>query len=236
MNFPCRLPNVASLCFQWVDFGPINCAIDVPVLENLSFLSCENIFYFNIAAPKLCSLTIKSCSSNGLGKFLSVNLYLRSISTLDLVGSVKEFVKEFTRIGFQLNVEYLKLSCYEELYIQSDKSFSVLAHLLLLCPKLRKLDIDLFWLRSVATECMDTLSELHVAAQTNKMLHALKLISFRGSHSEKLFIKKLLASFSTLEMVVIVRDKNYCKKYTTGIMQELLDLHVASTKTKIIID
>nr|GMD39168.1 F-box/FBD/LRR-repeat protein At1g13570-like [Ipomoea batatas] len=203
MNFPCRLPNVASLCFQWVDFGPINCAIDVPVLENLSFLSC---------------------------KFLPVNLYLRSISTLDLVGSVKEFVKEFTRIGFQLNVEYLKLSCYEELYIQSDKSFSVLAHLLLLCPKLRKLDIDLFWLRSVATECMDTLSELHVAAQTNKMLHALKLISFRGSHSIKLFLKKLLASFSTLEMVVIVRDKNYCKKYTTGIMQELLDLHVDGMK------
>nr|GME07577.1 F-box/FBD/LRR-repeat protein At1g13570-like isoform X1 [Ipomoea batatas] len=238
INLPCVLANVASLCFEWVDFGPINCldcAIDVPSLENLSFISCKNTLYFDITAPKLRSLTIKSCPSNGLGKFLPVNLDLRSISTLDLGGCVQGFVKEFTKMGFRLNVKYLKLSCYEGFYTQSDRSFSVLVHLLRLCPKLCKLVINLFWLRSVATECVDALLELHDVAQTNTMLHALKFISFTGSHSETLFIKKLLASFSTLERVVIVREKYYCKKDSTEIMQELWDLHVASTKTKIII-
>lgn len=238
INFPCILPNVASLCFEWVDFvGPINCldcAIDVPALENLSFINCKNTFYFDIIAPKLRSLTIESCSSNGLGKFLPVYLDLRSISTLELCGFVKEFVQEFTRVGFQLNVEYLKLSCREEFYTQSDRSSSLLAHLLRLCPKLRKLDIALFSLSSVATVSMDALLELHVAAQTNKMLHALKFSSFKGSHLEMLFTRELLASFLTLEKVVIVRDY-YCEKDSTGIMQELLDLPVASTKTKIII-
>ncbi|XP_031121011.1 F-box/FBD/LRR-repeat protein At1g13570-like [Ipomoea triloba] len=232
INLPCILPNVASLCFEWVDFGPINCldcAIDVLALEDLSFISCKNTFYFDITAPKLRSLTIKSGSSNELGKFLPVNLDLRSIYTLDLGGCVQGFVKEFTKMGFRLNVKYLKLSCYEEFYTQSDRSFSVLVHLLRLCPKLCKL------LRSVATECVDALLELHDVAQTNTMLHALKFISFIGSHSEMLFIKKLLASFSTLERVVIVREKYYCKKDSTEIMQELWNLHVASTKTKIII-
>ncbi|XP_019150041.1 PREDICTED: F-box/FBD/LRR-repeat protein At1g13570-like [Ipomoea nil] len=238
INFPCILPNVASLCFQWVDFGPINCldcAIDVPALENLSFIDCKDSFYFDITAPKLCSLTIKSNSYNMLAKFLPVNLDLRSISTLDLNGFVQGFVKEFTRKGFRLNVKYLKLSRFEEFYTQSDRSSSLLAHVLRLCPKLRKLVINLFGLNSVATERMDAFLELHVVSQTNKKLHALKFIPFKGSHSETFFIKKLLASFSTLEKVVIVRDKYHCKKDSTGIMQELLDLPFASTKTKIII-
>nr|GMD22257.1 F-box/FBD/LRR-repeat protein At1g13570-like isoform X1 [Ipomoea batatas] len=133
INFPCILPSVVSLCFVWVDFGPINCldcVIDVPALENLSFIRCKNTLYFDINAPKLRSLTIKSGSSNELGKFLPVSLDLRSISTLVLGGCVQGFVKEFTRMGFQLNVEYLKLSRFEEFYTESDRSSSVLAHLL----------------------------------------------------------------------------------------------------------
>ncbi|XP_031123082.1 uncharacterized protein LOC116025854 [Ipomoea triloba] len=138
-------------------------------------------------------------------------------------------------MGFRLNVEYLKLSRFEKFNPQTNRSSSVLAHLLQLCPKLCELDINLIGLNSVTTECMDPLLELNDVALTNKMLHALKFISFKGSHSEMLFIKKLLASFSTLEKVVIVREKYHCKKDSTEIMQELLDLPVASTKMKIII-
>nr|GMD25258.1 F-box/FBD/LRR-repeat protein At1g13570-like isoform X1 [Ipomoea batatas] len=96
INFPCILPSVVSLCFVWVDFGPINCldcVIDVPALENLSFIRCKNTLYFDITAPKLRSLTIKSGSSNELGKFLPVSLNLRSISTLVLGACVQGFVK-----------------------------------------------------------------------------------------------------------------------------------------------
>nr|GMD39445.1 F-box/FBD/LRR-repeat protein At1g13570-like [Ipomoea batatas] len=181
MNFPCIFPNIASLCFEMVDFGPINsldCAIDVPVLK-LSFIHCCNIFHFDISAPKICSLTIEFCSSIVRGKFLPVNLDLRSISTLDLGG-----------------------------LLQFD---------------------------SMATKRMDILSELHAVSLTNKMLNALKLMSFQGLQIEKLFIKELLASLSTLEKVVIVREKHYRKKDSTGVMQELLDLPFASTKMKIII-
>nr|GMD23807.1 F-box/FBD/LRR-repeat protein At1g13570-like isoform X1 [Ipomoea batatas] len=160
-------------------FVTCDCVIDVPALENLSFIRCKNTLYFDITAPKLRSLTIKSGSSNELGKFLPVSLDLRSISTLVLGGCV------------QVN--------------------------------------------SVAIECMDAMLEFHAVAQTNKMLLALKFVSFKGSQSEMLFIKELLASFSTFKEVVIVRDKYHCKKDYTGIMQELLDLPVASTKTKIII-
>nr|GMD28234.1 mitochondrial import inner membrane translocase subunit TIM44-2 [Ipomoea batatas] len=76
----------------------------------------------------------------------------------------------------------------------------------------------------MATKHMDILSELHVVSLTNKMLNVLKFMSFQGLQIEKLFIKELLASFSTLEKVVIVREKHYRKKDSTGIMQELLDL------------
>nr|GMD28563.1 F-box/FBD/LRR-repeat protein At1g13570-like [Ipomoea batatas] len=237
MNFPCILPNVASLCFECVDFGPINCldcAIDVPVLEKLSFIRCRNIFHFDITAPKLCSLTIEFCSSTVRGKFLPVNLDLRSISTLDLDLLFKG-LKEFSRMGFHLNVEYLKLSCDQEFYTKSYGSSSMFVHLLRLCPKLRKLDIKLPWFDSMATKRMDILSELHAVSLTNKMLNALKFMSFQGLQIEKLFIKELLASLSTLEKVVIVREKHYRKKDSTGVMQELLDLPFASTKMKIII-
>ncbi|XP_031121010.1 F-box/FBD/LRR-repeat protein At1g13570-like [Ipomoea triloba] len=108
MDLPRILPNVASLCFEQVDFGTRNLlhrAVDVPILENMSFLSCQNMFYFNITARKLCGLTIKCCSSNVPDKFLPVNLDLKSIVAFELEGSLQEFDKEFTKLGFQLNVE-----------------------------------------------------------------------------------------------------------------------------------
>ncbi|XP_031121839.1 uncharacterized protein LOC116024939 isoform X1 [Ipomoea triloba] len=201
----------------------------------MSFLSCQNIFYFNITARKLCGLTIKCCSSNVPDKFLRVNLGLKSIVTFELEGSLqvfswiffigllfiynfflgtdvsffililKEFDKEFTKLGFQLNVEYLKLSCFS---YKSDVISSALVPLLRLCPKLCKLEINLSQLEVVTFDCVDAwlklLERLHSATQTNKMLQALKVTSFTGSKIELLFIAKLLASFSTLKKVVIV--------------------------------
>nr|GMD24064.1 F-box/FBD/LRR-repeat protein At1g13570-like [Ipomoea batatas] len=238
INFPCILPNVASLCFECVEFGPINCldcAIDVPVLEKLSFIRCLRIFHFDITVLKLCSLTIEFCLSTVMDKFLPVNLDLRSISTLDLGGHLQFPEVFFLLSKHTLNVEYLKLSCFYEFYTKSDRSSSVFVHLLRLCPKLHKLDIKSVWFDSMATKHMDILSELHAVSLTNKMLNVLKFMSFQGLQIEKLFIKELLASFSTLEKVVIVREKHYRKKDSTGIMQELLDLPFASTKMKIII-
>lgn len=87
----------------------------------------------------------------------------------------------------------------------------------------------------MATEREDAffklLSKLHAADQTNKMLRDLKLISFRGSRSQILFIIDIIDSFSTLEKVVIVCDKYYCNEESA--MPELLDLP-ALTKAKII--
>ncbi|CAH9093416.1 unnamed protein product [Cuscuta europaea] len=63
---PCIFPNVTSLYFRNVYFGYKNllpCAIDVPLLQDMSFNRCVGIFCFNIMAPKLGSLTINNCSS-----------------------------------------------------------------------------------------------------------------------------------------------------------------------------
>nr|GMD28479.1 F-box/FBD/LRR-repeat protein At1g13570-like isoform X1 [Ipomoea batatas] len=233
MDLPRILPNVASLCFEQVDFGPRNllhCAVDVPILENMSFLSCQNMFYFNITIRKLCGLTIKCCSSNVPDKFLPVNLDLKSIVTFELEGTdasffiliLKEFDKEFTKLGFQLNVEYLKLSCFS---YKSDVTSSALVRLLRLCPKLCKLEINLSHLEVVTFDCVDAwlklLEKLHSAARTNKMLQALKVTSFTGSKMELLFIAKLLASFSTLKKVVIVHNY-YRNKKEDRITKELL--------------
>nr|GLL33737.1 mitochondrial import inner membrane translocase subunit TIM44-2-like isoform X3 [Ipomoea trifida]GMD69352.1 mitochondrial import inner membrane translocase subunit TIM44-2-like [Ipomoea batatas] len=59
----------------------------------------------------------------------------------------------------------------------------------------------------MATKRMDILSELHAVSLTNKMLNALKLMSFQGLQIEKLFIKELLASLSTLEKVSAAKEE-----------------------------
>ncbi|XP_019149866.1 PREDICTED: F-box/FBD/LRR-repeat protein At1g13570-like [Ipomoea nil] len=237
VDLPRILPNVDSLCFEHVDFGPKNLlrrAVDVPVLENLSFLSCQNIFYFNLTAPKLCGLTIKCCSSNVPDKFLPVNLDLKSFLTLELEGSLQEFGKEFTKLGFQLNVEYLKLSCFSH---KSDVRTSAFVNLLQLCPKLCKLEINLSQLEVVTMGCVDAwlevLEKLHSAAQINKMLQTLKVTSFSGSKTQILFIRKLLASFSTLKKVIIVH-MHYGLKEENRITKELLHFHGTSIKAEII--
>ncbi|XP_019161842.1 PREDICTED: F-box/FBD/LRR-repeat protein At1g13570-like [Ipomoea nil] len=240
MKSPCILPNVALLSFDHVNFDPImasHCAIDVPVLESLLFYCCENIFNFNMTAPKLCDLTITSFYSHCLDKFLPVNLDLRSVSTLNLqYSNIQKFVEEINRMGFQLNVENLKLS----FDCRSDTIIPALVHLLQTCPRLCKLDMDVFALEEMATKYngafLELLSKLQGVAQTNKMLRALKFTSFRGLQSEIIFIKEILACFSALEKVFIIFPALYqTKEFKFGIKQQLLNFPRASTKAEIVI-
>ncbi|CAH9110278.1 unnamed protein product [Cuscuta epithymum] len=57
-------PNVTSLVFYGVRFCPRSPnlhALEVPILQSLKFCGCKDISYFNINAPKLCSLSIIEC-------------------------------------------------------------------------------------------------------------------------------------------------------------------------------
>nr|GMD70725.1 F-box/FBD/LRR-repeat protein At1g13570-like [Ipomoea batatas] len=234
INFPPNrhiFPNVLSICFECVEFVPTNLqdyTLNIPQLETLSFLNCRNICHFNIITPKLCSLTFKSSSSDVHGKFLPINLDLRSICTLDLEGPLRKIVEEFARMEFpQLNVEYLKLSCYPS---------SAFVHLLRQCPKLCKLHIDLLPMPKNEEAMSELLSNLH-ANQTNEMIHALKLDSFRGLRCEILFIKALLANFLALEKVVVIRhhQRLFLTYDEVTIIQELLHFPRASTKAEIIL-
>nr|GMD22259.1 F-box/FBD/LRR-repeat protein At1g13570-like isoform X1 [Ipomoea batatas] len=85
------LPNVTSLDLQSVEFAPGNCSdcvVYLPMLEDLTFWECYDIFYFNIVVPKLDSLIIIPSDNfcHYFKKFgvLPPNLDLRSISSLDL--------------------------------------------------------------------------------------------------------------------------------------------------------
>ncbi|XP_031121407.1 uncharacterized protein LOC116024612 [Ipomoea triloba] len=205
INDPYILPNVTSLCFKKVNFSPIDHPVDVPMLENLSFENCYTLPNFNITAQKLHSLRIGSCFCYDL----PINLDLRSIRTLDLdCCSLKVFVNAFTEKGLQqqpiaLDVEYLMLSTKDHDHDKEDV-YSAFIHLLQICPKLCKLDIDLKF-----THTMPKLSdEFHTVAQRHTMLHTLKLNSYNGSYAYDMFIKGLLTCFPALEKVFI--DEESC--------------------------
>ncbi|CAH9093417.1 unnamed protein product [Cuscuta europaea] len=64
INAPLIFPNVNSLFFKSVRFGATNHhlhAVNVPMLESLSYTQCSGISHFDITAPKLGSLSIKGC-------------------------------------------------------------------------------------------------------------------------------------------------------------------------------
>ncbi|XP_031120896.1 F-box/FBD/LRR-repeat protein At1g13570-like [Ipomoea triloba] len=230
INAHCTLPNVISLRFENVDFDGVDLPVpvDFPMLENLSFIGCDDLSNLNITAQKLESLTINNCRVFQL----SINSDLRSVRTLDLDNyAFKEFVKRCTRRGLQpqplpLNVEYLRVS--EHNYLRDDIS-SEFIHLLRICPKLCKLDISV-----LLNDVLGKLSEeFRSVAQGLEMLHNLNLVDFVAYEEEFVFIKGLLALFPALEEVVIRRsevcdcDENF-ENY-----KELLHLKCASTKAKI---
>nr|GME07578.1 F-box/FBD/LRR-repeat protein At1g13570-like [Ipomoea batatas] len=81
----------------------------------------------------------------------------------------------------------------------------------------------------MATKRMDILSELHAVSLTNKMLNALKFMSFQGLQIEKLFIKELLASLSTLEKVVIVHLQREKRQREDDPIMDDVDMEVKET-------
>ncbi|XP_019159765.1 PREDICTED: FBD-associated F-box protein At5g56370-like [Ipomoea nil] len=249
INAYCVLMNVTSLCLDRVDFKPRTCSdyvVYLPMLEDLSFLDCDKIFYFNIVAPKLGSLKIimpECCDYFKEFGVLPPNLDLRSISSLNLECSIccfEGFVEELNRVGqlFALNIERLKLCISSDICLPDNINNSAFIHLLRACPKLCELDIcdlldiyDLEFLRLNPKDFVLT-EELSSVAQTLKMLRTLKFSFFNGLRFEMQCIKVLLACFPVIEKVVIVRgwipiDEEF------KIMQELLRFSRASAKAEI---
>ncbi|XP_019149871.1 PREDICTED: F-box/FBD/LRR-repeat protein At1g13570-like [Ipomoea nil] len=239
INAHWTLPNVISLCFENVDFDGVDLLVpvDFPMLENLSYINCDNLSNLNIIAQKLESLTINECHAFQL----SINSDLRSIRTLDLDNyALKEFVKRCNRRGVQpqplaLNVECLRVS--EHTFLRDDIS-SAFIHLLRMCPKLCQLDISLLLI-----DVLGTLSEeFNTVAQGLEKLHNLNLIDFLAHEEDIVFIKGLLAFFPALEKVVITRsevcdydeDSDDYEDFE-NYEEELLHFPCASTKAKIFI-
>ncbi|XP_019150388.1 PREDICTED: uncharacterized protein LOC109147210 [Ipomoea nil] len=219
INAHWTLPNVISLCFENVDFDGVDLLVpvDFPMLENLSYINCDNLSNLNITAQKLKSLTINECRAFQL----SINSDLRSIRTLDLDNyALKEFVKRCNRRGVQpqplaLNVECLRVS--EHTFLRDDISSLI--------------------------DVLGTLSEeFHTVAQGLEKLHNLNLIDFLAHEEDIVFIKGLLAFFPALEKVVITRsevcdydeDSDDYEDFE-NYEEELLHFSCASTKAKIFI-
>ncbi|CAH9096420.1 unnamed protein product [Cuscuta epithymum] len=225
---PCVIPNITSLCLVSVACKPNarqeDLKIDLPMLENLSFIRCKNMIHCNIAAPVLGALAIKGPGS------ISVNLNWRSLRTLDLDAlSLKSLVEDFCR-SLQppaLNVELLKLS---NVITPNDDVSSAFIHLLKLCPKLVKLDMNMQFLEGLRN-CLESGSELSMelydVAQTRNLLHSLSL-EFDECESCMPLVKGLLASFPTLEKF-IVSDLN------SGFKQKILEFPRASTKVELVL-
>ncbi|VFR03514.1 unnamed protein product [Cuscuta campestris] len=225
-NAPCVLLNFTELRFMNVRFEPIdllNNKINAPMLEDLSFYACDQtMFYFNVTAPKLCMLTIQSCSYRQNIANLPVNLSLRNARTLVLDPySIINFFEPFIRRGKllqprELNVECLVL-CEDPLGCDIDDRFSVsgdissaFIHLLEVCPKLREIHIQAWFLEAMY-ECLKTRSklskELYRVAQTLNSLHTLSLsyddIFITSSEDSLLWVEGLLSSFPTLEKFIV---------------------------------
>ncbi|XP_019194860.1 PREDICTED: F-box/FBD/LRR-repeat protein At1g13570-like [Ipomoea nil] len=239
INAPFVFPNVTSLSFDVVIFSAINmnCVIDVPMLETLSFNNCVNTSYFNIKAPRLGSLTLQYyCNDDDIDDYvpiLPVSLDLSFIHTLCLDFNFKPFklfASELTRWGPELNVECVELYDVNVLY---DDDFSSFIHSLLICPKLRKLDIThLYFYAEISRSIL--WEELQSAAKVLKMLHTFKLRLFNGSRFELQFIEVLLACFPALEKVVIIRQMEFDSNEEFKIMQKFFHFPRASKKAKIV--
>ncbi|XP_019149874.1 PREDICTED: uncharacterized protein LOC109146680 [Ipomoea nil] len=239
MNASFVLLSVTSLCLDHVNFKPRNFldyVVYFPMLEDLSFVECNNIFDFNIVAPKLGSLNIiprkfLCYCYKGFG-VLQPNLDLRSISGLNLDCSTccfEMFIEKLTRVGNApaLNIELLKLHISSYSFPPKNINNSAFIHLLQACPKLCELDMWGLQYLKINPEDFVLMEELSSVARTLKMLRTLKSSHFNGWRPEMQSIKVLLACFLGIKKVVIVRgwirsDEEF------KIMQELLRFPRAS--------
>ncbi|CAH9119677.1 unnamed protein product [Cuscuta europaea] len=247
LNLPrTLLPNLTSLYFVDVDFGPTNVSnyvVDVPMLENLSFRGCENILHLKITARKLCSLAINGLCSE-VDKSLRLNLDFKSICTLELDNwSLQYILAESATKGRQLqphtlNVELLILSGFR---FQRDVETSSFVRLLCICPMLCQLEISFWGIEDNTYKPLDAtskrLKKLRTVVRTYNRLLVLKLCSFRGLRSQMHFIKEMLACLPSLERVIFIfhymyDDDDSYKKHE--IMEEVLCFPRASTKAKMV--
>lgn len=150
-----------------------------------------------------------------MGKFLPVNLDVKSICTLNLnhYYCLKYFVSQYTTKEpplqlLALNVEVLKLSdfCFHE-----DARTCAFVRLLGKCPKLRHLEIgfELVYtadLHKYVDAALKRLKKLRRVIQGHKRLLFLKLGGFAGSMSQVHFIREMLAFLPAIEKVLITRS------------------------------
>ncbi|XP_031097058.1 F-box/FBD/LRR-repeat protein At1g13570-like [Ipomoea triloba] len=260
----CRVPNCIFSCPTLKRLDLYNnlfrlCCLSSYV-EDISFLYCDKIFYFNIVAPKLGSLEIilpECCDYFEEFGLLPPNLDFRSISSLNLECSTccfEVFIEELNRVGqlFALNVERLMLCISsDDSCLPDNINNSAFIRLLRACPKLCELDLsdqlDICVLKFLKLNPKDfvLMEELSSVARTQKMLRTLKFTHFNGLRSEMQCIKTFLACFPGIEKVVIVRGwipsivRGWIPSYEESsdeefeIMQELLRFPCASTKAEI---
>ncbi|VFQ95324.1 unnamed protein product [Cuscuta campestris] len=194
MSSYCRTASFHAQHSGAVEFEPnglLGHTIEAPMLEDLSFYACsQTMFYFNVNAPKLCTLTIQSCSYNqNIGYLPDNSTFLENVRTLVLDPfSIMYFLKPFSRSGIslqrcELNVECLKLlddplHCdpEREWVVYHDISFAFI-RLLQICPKLCKLHMHIQVVEVVAN-CLkrdsELSKELYCVAQTLNLLHTLR--------------------------------------------------------------
>ncbi|CAH9096396.1 unnamed protein product [Cuscuta epithymum] len=131
LNLPrTLLPNLTSLYFVDVDFGPTNVStyvVDVPMLENLSFRGCENILHLKITARKLCSLAIHGlCDEDD--ESLRLNLDFKSICILELDSWSLKGIEDTTKAIDATSRRLIKLrsvvQTYERLLVLKFRFFS----------------------------------------------------------------------------------------------------------------
>nr|GMD39166.1 F-box/FBD/LRR-repeat protein At1g13570-like [Ipomoea batatas] len=220
-NAPCSLPNITSLCFEDVQFYSSNLSdrvTDLPMLQNLSFDGCVNIFDFNITAPKLANLDL---------------IYVHTL-VLDAYNVQRRPQEQLPA----LNVEYLKLLSNNECYAFDMRSSVI--DLLQMCPKLCVLDIDLKVVEVVLEEqeAMPIFfEEHHAGVEKHNMPHTLKLTNFEALEFDLLFIKGLLAGLPAVEDVLITTSGNRRLDSDRKIenTQKLVCYPCASQKAKIVL-
>ncbi|XP_019194871.1 PREDICTED: uncharacterized protein LOC109188696 [Ipomoea nil] len=219
---------------DWATDSPFELPEEFHYLCNFS---AHKVAFTAFNAPRLGSLTLQYyCNDDDIDDYvpiLPVSLDLSFIHTLCLDFNFKPFklfASELTRWGPELNVECVELYDVNVLY---DDDFSSFIHSLLICPKLRKLDIyHLYFYAEISRSIL--WEELQSAAKVLKMLHTFKLRLFNGSRFELQFIEVLLACFPALEKVVIIRHMEFDSNEEFEIMQKFFHFPRASKKAKIV--
>ncbi|XP_019188343.1 PREDICTED: F-box/FBD/LRR-repeat protein At1g13570-like [Ipomoea nil] len=229
--------GLTSLVFEGVKFSDeLNGIVyKIPNLEKLEFdCFCFGISNFKIRVPKLESLSITSCI--GAAELRWFAFHLKAIKTLCLghfllFFKLEDFVLAPLMFPTAINLQVIKLY---SLNFAREKQFTVALQLLKNSPNLCELEI----IASYSTYLFDDtrLPEDHgyIIDQDLKMLHTLKIESFRGSKVQMYFVKMLLSKCPALEKVVIQGSDDLNPSAALKISKELLRFPRASPKAQVV--